>query len=228
MELVNEFTVNRPISETWEVLTNVERIVPCLPGAQLTKVDGEIYHATVRIKVGPIAAAFRGQANFVELNSEKFYLELKAAGRDASGKGSAAATITAQLEEVSENVTHCVVNTDLSITGKVAQFGRGAMEDISGKIISQFASNLNSMIESESQDIDTTPVSAGTPLDTPAQHEESTEVPRVRLIESPVSAPFKVINSKWADVLEAKWVQVVAVIAAMAVVGILARRTAKN
>jgi carbon monoxide dehydrogenase subunit G len=150
MELVNEFTVNRPIDQTWAVLTDVERIAPCMPGAQLEEIEGETYRGVVKVKVGPITAAFKGQAAFVERDDANHRAVLKGEGRDTGGKGNASALITARLESVSDAVTTCAVHTDLSITGKVAQFGRGAMADVSEKLMAQFATNLNTMLESES------------------------------------------------------------------------------
>ncbi|MCU1391562.1 MAG: putative carbon monoxide dehydrogenase accessory protein [Ilumatobacteraceae bacterium] len=146
MELVNEFTVNRPIDEAWAVLTDVERIAPCLPGAQLQEIEGDIYRGVVKVKVGPITAALKGEASFVERDDENHRAVLKGDGRDIKGNGNASALITATLEEISPTSAKCVVHTDLNMTGKVAQFGRGALADISGKLMAQFATNLDEML----------------------------------------------------------------------------------
>ena len=146
MELVNEFTVNRPIDEAWAVLTDVERIAPCLPGAQLQEIEGDIYRGVVKVKVGPITAALKGEASFVERDDENHRAVLKGDGRDIKGNGNASALITATLEELSPTSAKCVVHTDLNMTGKVAQFGRGALADISGKLMAQFATNLDEML----------------------------------------------------------------------------------
>ncbi|MCU1399546.1 MAG: putative carbon monoxide dehydrogenase accessory protein [Acidimicrobiales bacterium] len=146
MELVNEFTVNRPIDEAWAVLTDVERIAPCLPGAQLQEIEGDIYRGVVKVKVGPITAALKGEASFVERDDENHRAVLKGDGRDIKGNGNASALITATLEEISPTSAKCVVHTDLNMTGKVAQFGRGALADISGKLMAQFATNLDAML----------------------------------------------------------------------------------
>ena len=148
-KLLNEFTVNRSIDHTWAVLTDVERIAPCLPGAQLQEIEGDVFRGVVKVKLGPIATAFKGQASFVERDDVQHKAVLKGEGRDTGGKGNADALITAQLESVSENVTKCVVSTDLRITGKVAQFGRGIMGDVSEKLMTQFANNLNTMLDAE-------------------------------------------------------------------------------
>jgi hypothetical protein len=153
-KLLNEFTVNRPIDQTWAVLTDVERIAPCLPGAQLEEIEGDVYRGVVKVKLGPISTAFKGQAHFVERDDASHRAVLKGQGRDTGGKGNADALIEARLEPVSAEVTKCVVSTELHITGKVAQFGRGIMGDVSEKLMGQFAHNLNTMLEQ-----DNTPVS---------------------------------------------------------------------
>ena len=146
MELVNDFTVNVPVDEAWVTLTDVERIAPCLPGAQLQEVEGNTYRGVVKVKVGPILANFKGQAEFVERDVVNHRAVLKADGRDTGGKGNAAALITAQLTSKGDSTTHVQVTTDLTITGKVAQFGRGAMTDISNKLLGQFVENLETTV----------------------------------------------------------------------------------
>jgi hypothetical protein len=146
MELTNDFTVNAPIDTAWDTLTDVERIAPCLPGAQLTEIEGDTYRGLVKVKVGPITAQFKGQASFVEKDTEKHRAVLKAEGRDTGGKGNASALITAQLEPIAPDVTKVTVATDLTITGKVAQFGRGALADVSEKLLKQFVTNLEATV----------------------------------------------------------------------------------
>jgi len=146
MELINDFTVNAPIDTAYATLTDVERIAPCLPGAQLTEIEGDTYRGLVKVKVGPITAQFKGQATFVERNPDQHRAVLKAEGRDTGGKGNASALITAQLEELEPVVTKVTVTTDLTITGKVAQFGRGAMADVSEKLLRQFVMNLETTV----------------------------------------------------------------------------------
>jgi uncharacterized protein len=146
MELTNDFTVNAPIDTAWETLTDVERIAPCLPGAQLTEIEGDTYRGLVKVKVGPITAQFKGQASFVEKDAAQHRAVLKAEGRDTGGKGNASALITAQLEPLAAEVTKVTVATDLTITGKVAQFGRGALADVSEKLLKQFVTNLESTV----------------------------------------------------------------------------------
>jgi carbon monoxide dehydrogenase subunit G len=151
-KLLNEFTVNRSIAHAWAVLTDVERIAPCMPGAQLQEIEGDVYRGLVKVKLGPISTSFKGQASFIERDDANHRAVLKGEGRDTGGKGNADALITAQLEEVSAHVTKCVVSTDLHVSGKVAQFGRGVMGDVSSKLMAQFANNLNTMLDGEQDD----------------------------------------------------------------------------
>ena len=141
MKIEDEFRVDVPIDEAWKVLLDVERIAPCMPGAQLQEIEGDEYRGIVKIKVGPITAQYKGAARIVETDENAHQVVLKAEGRDTRGQGNASATVTATLTPAgSGTVVH--IDTDLNITGKVAQFGRGVMADVSSKLLGQFASNL--------------------------------------------------------------------------------------
>lgn len=166
MELKNEFEVERPIDEAWTVLTDVERIAPCLPGAQLQEVEGDEYRGIVKVKVGPITAQYKGRAKFVEKDDASHRAVLDADGRDSRGQGNARATITAQLVAVDEGRTKVSVDTDLHITGKVAQFGRGVIADVSEKLLGQFVENLESTVLSDGKAEATPPA---TPEDASAE-----------------------------------------------------------
>ncbi len=141
MELTNEFRVSVPVDEAWAVLTDVERIAPCMPGAELHEIDGEQYHGAVKVKVGPITAHYKGKAAFVEKDETTHQAVIRAEGRDTRGQGNANATITATLTPEGAG-TKVTVVTDLAITGRAAQFGRGVMTEVSSKLLSQFVSNL--------------------------------------------------------------------------------------
>ncbi len=149
MEINNSFEVKAPIDVAWATLTDLARIAPCLPGATLTSVEADIYKGHVTVKVGPIVAKFGGQAIFQERNDIEHRAVLKGEGRDSTGKGNASAIITAQLEVVDANTTRCTVSTDLTITGKIAQFGRGALADVSDKLLKQFVINLETTVLSQ-------------------------------------------------------------------------------
>ncbi len=145
MELTNEFEVDVPVDQAWAVLTDVERIAPCLPGAQLQEVDGDDFRGIVKVKVGPITAQYKGKATFVEKDDVAHVAVLSADGRDVRGQGNAKATITARLEEAGSG-TKVSVHTDLTVTGKVAQFGRGVMADVSANLLDQFVANLETTV----------------------------------------------------------------------------------
>lgn len=149
MELSNEFEVGVGIDEAWDVLTDLERIAPCLPGATLkevVEVDGVTQHVgTVKVKVGPIQTTYKGEAHIVEADRDAGRVLLVAAGREARGQGTASASISAQLTEQPGDDgprTHVSLVTDLSVTGKVAQFGRGVLGDVSAKLLDTFVDNL--------------------------------------------------------------------------------------
>lgn len=194
MEPLNHtFTVPVPIAEAWNVLTNVERIAPCLPGAQLQEVEGETYRGAVKVKVGPIQAQFKGQASFVEKDDVNYKVVLKGEGRDTGGKGNASAVITARLTVIDAASTQVNVNTDLSITGKVAQFGRGALADVSDKLLAQFSDNLNNLIASEPTPAE--PAPAPTPTADSGQ-------PVVRKIDAPEVAPINLIEAAGGTIVK--------------------------
>jgi carbon monoxide dehydrogenase subunit G len=141
MELNHEFRVGIPVQDAWKVLTDVERIAPHMPGAQLQEVQGDEYRGIVKVKVGPITAQYKGAATFLEQDQGAGRVVLKASGRDTRGQGNANATITATLQPDGDG-TKVAVATDLTVTGKVAQFGRGVMADVSSKLLGQFVDSL--------------------------------------------------------------------------------------
>lgn len=145
MQLVNEFVVPRPIDQTWAVLTDVERIAPAMPGAQLTERVDDQYHGTVKVKVGPVSAQYRGVAQFKELDPVAHHIVLEATGKESSGRGRATALVTSDLTEDGTQ-TRVKVVTELTISGPLAQFGRGAMAEVSSRLIGQFVANLETMV----------------------------------------------------------------------------------
>ncbi|MCF7549353.1 SRPBCC family protein [Pseudonocardia sp. WMMC193] len=141
MELINTFSVSEPVDRAWAVITDLERVAPCLPGAALLGVDGDDYQGAVKIKVGPVTAQYEGVARFASRDDDAHHAVLRAEGRDTRGQGNAAATIDLRLHARGDG-TEVVVLTDLELAGRVAQFGRGVIADVSGKLIGRFAQRL--------------------------------------------------------------------------------------
>jgi len=206
VDLNHEFIVNVPVNDAWVILTDLERIAPCLPGAQLTEVEGDTYRGQVKVKVGPIVAQFKGQASFVSRDDAAHTASLKGEGRDTTGKGNASAIITAQLTSVTPTSTKCTVVTNLTISGKVAQFGRGALADVSDKLLAQFSENLNQLINSSPTPAVTT-AAATTPVTTAAAS------PEIRKIESAEVAPLDLLGTAGAPILKLAIPVVVALVA---------------
>jgi hypothetical protein len=224
-KLLNEFTVNRPIAETWQILTDVERIAPCMPGATLEEIEGDVFRGVVKVKLGAISTAFKGQASFVERDDDAHRAVLKGEGRDTTGKGNASALITARLEPVDESSTKCNVETDLHVTGKVAQFGRGIMGDVSKKLMTQFANNLNTMLDkpaatpngdaaagqatagqaadkAASDDVDSGPQVTDEPVAAAPSAPNAGATPGVRKIDGPAAAPIELSDVAGSAILK--------------------------
>lgn len=195
MEINNSFEVKAPLDVAWQTLTDLARIAPCLPGATLTSIEGDIYKGHVTVKVGPIVAKFGGQAIFQERNDAEHRAVLKGEGRDSTGKGNASAIITAQLEVVDAQTTRCSVSTDLTITGKIAQFGRGALADVSDKLLKQFVVNLETTVLAQ----DTNQIEAPEKILSATNEEKvttSSDETKTRRIITPVeNAPLDLLGS---------------------------------
>ncbi|MFW2380886.1 MAG: SRPBCC family protein [Acidimicrobiales bacterium] len=151
MKLENEFVVNVPIERAWEVLTDIPEIAPCLPGARLTGQEGDVYSGKVKIKVGPVTAEYAGTADFLNLDKENYHVDIDAKGRDSRGSGNASAVITADMTPA-DGGTKVVIHTDLKISGKVAQFGKGVIGDVSKKLIDQFVECIHDKLEHDGEE----------------------------------------------------------------------------
>ena len=197
MELNNDFEVDAPIGQVWAVLTDVEKIAPCLPGAQLQEIEGDEFRGVVKIKVGPITAQYKGAASFVERDDSAFRAVLRAEGRDTRGAGNAAADITAQLETI-DGGTRVTVTTDLKVTGKVAQFGRGVMADVSRKLMGQFADNLRELIGGDGGDGG----GEGEEVDDGEAIEAPDPIESVRVIDAPEVEAIDLLGAAGAPMLK--------------------------
>jgi carbon monoxide dehydrogenase subunit G len=203
-QIVNEFTVNRPIDEAWPIICDVEQIAPCLPGAQLEEVEGDVYRGKVKVKLGAVATEFAGEAQFVERDDTAHRAKLAAKGRDTKGRGNAAADIYAAAEALSPTSTKCTVTADLHITGKVAQFGRGVMGDVSKKLMDQFAANLNTMLDEQASPAAAPSTGEATPSEAATEPSEpaSAGEPTVRKINGPAAEPVDLAGMAGPAVLK--------------------------
>jgi carbon monoxide dehydrogenase subunit G len=152
MKISNEFTVHTPIERAWEVLTDLPGIAPCMPGARLTGVDGDVYQGKVKVKVGPVISEFAGTARFTEKDASAYRAAIDAKGRDARSAGNASAMVTAVLKAEGDS-TLVSVDTDLKISGKLAQFGSGMIKEVSGKLLAQFVTNLEAKLAAEDEGV---------------------------------------------------------------------------
>jgi carbon monoxide dehydrogenase subunit G len=164
MKIENEFTVHAPIDQAWLVLTDLEGIAPCLPGAQLTGRDGDVYQGKVKIKVGPVISEFAGTARFVEKDDDAYRAVIDAKGRDSRSAGNATAIITATLLSKGDS-TVVSVDTDMKISGKLAQFGSGMIKEVSQKALGQFVVALEAKIAGGQAGPDPTPAGSGVLLE---------------------------------------------------------------
>jgi carbon monoxide dehydrogenase subunit G len=146
MELQNSFVVPADVDTAWQALLDVEKIAPCMPGAALTKVEGDTFEGTVKVKLGPVSMTYGGVASFLEKDADAHRAVIEGTGKESRGSGTAKAIVTTQLISETPSTTRVEVSTDLVITGKPAQFGRGVMQDVAGRIVDQFAANLAAVI----------------------------------------------------------------------------------
>jgi carbon monoxide dehydrogenase subunit G len=199
MQITDEFRVDVPVEQAWNVLLDVERIAPCMPGAQLQEVEGDEYRGIVKVKVGPITAQYKGVARIVETDEVAHRIVIRAEGRDTRGQGNANATVTATLAPDGDATT-VGIDTDLQVTGKVAQFGRGVMADVSSKLLGQFVECLHSKVltgdgpdaraaaPAATPAAPTTPAAPeirSAPTETPAEPSTPAASPGVRKIDAP-------------------------------------------
>ncbi len=145
MKIANEFTVSVPIERAWEVLTDMEQVIPLMPGAQLVGHEGDDFLGKVKVKVGPVTSEFSGKAHFVERDETAHRALIDGRGKEARGTGNAAATVVLQLHEAGDR-TRVTVDTDLKVVGKLAQFGSGMLQQVSEKLLGQFVDSLEAKL----------------------------------------------------------------------------------
>jgi carbon monoxide dehydrogenase subunit G len=167
IELDNSFTVPVPPEQAWDVLLDVERIAPCMPGASVLSVDGDEIEGQVKVKLGPLSLTYKGTAKFTEKDQGSHTIAIAANGKETRGAGTASANVTATLKPGDTGAETVVsIHTSLNVTGRPAQFGRSLLPEVSGKLIQQFATNLEAMITADTATgetaADTTPADAAT------------------------------------------------------------------
>jgi carbon monoxide dehydrogenase subunit G len=215
MNIQDEFRVDVPVGEAWGVLTDIERIAPCMPGAQLQEVEGDEFRGIVKVKVGPITAQYKGAARFAEKDEANHRAVIRAEGRDTRGQGNASATVTAALVPEASG-TRVTIDSDVTITGKVAQFGRGVIGDVSSKLLAQFVDNLERDVLSGSDaqsDASAAPTEAA-----PATPDGP------RTIDAPEAEPVDLLRTAGAPVLKRVVPAVVVIVVVVVVVLILLLR----
>jgi uncharacterized protein len=212
MELNNEFHVSVPIDVAWAVLTDLERVAPCMPGAELQEVEGDEYRGIVKVKVGPITAQYKGIAKFVEKDDDQHRAVLLAEGRDTRGQGNASATVTAVAIPDDDGTTVSIV-TELTITGKVAQFGRSVMADVSAKMLGEFADRLEADVLSQGSAAQPAPAPAPAAPSEPSEPvtqsagenpetAEESDPPSVRTIHSTPAEPVDLLGAAGPSILK--------------------------
>ena len=188
MKIANEFTVSAPIEKAWDVLTDLEQVIPLMPGAQMTGRDGEDVSGKVKVKVGPVTSEFSGKVRFVEQNRDEHRAVIDAKGKEARGTGNAAATVTAQLHDAGDH-TRVTVDTDLKIVGKLAQFGSSMLQQVSEKLLGQFVESLETKLAATTPAAPTTETKAATSVS------PNGEVPQPPRVAASPSRPRSICSS---------------------------------
>lgn len=209
MQLEHEFSVPAPPDIVWAAVIDPERVAPCMPGATLTAVDGPKFSGGVKVKLGPVSLTYKGSGEFLETDEKARRVVIKASGKDARGNGTASATVTVTLTPEGEGTKGTVV-TDLTVTGKPAQFGRGMIVEVSGKLLESFAASLAKKLDTPAEAsvepvTEVTPATgdgvqaapkptakatpAATPTTTPTATVGATDGPRLQLVDEPPSKP---------------------------------------
>ncbi len=189
MKLENEFTVEAPVEEAWAFLLDLEKVTPCLPGAALGEASGDGYNGTMTVKIGPVSAKYDGTVHYEETDESNRRAVLKADGKDARGQGTASATITSTLHEENGG-TRVSVETDMQLTGRIAQFGGNAHQEVASRIMTQFADCLSRRISGEEEPAAagagaSAQTNGGASAGASAGTSNGEEQPKVRKIEQP-------------------------------------------
>jgi carbon monoxide dehydrogenase subunit G len=183
MELDHEFTVPVPVDQAWQVLLDVERVAPCMPGATLDAADADEFTGRLKVRLGAMTVTYRGTARIASRDEEARAVTIDASGKEARGSGTASATVQAQLHE-EDGRTRVTVHTKLNVTGRPAQFGRGILAEVGGRLIGRFADNLAAELASEPEETE----GAGAPAESGPGTEGAVEAPAEARVEADASS----------------------------------------
>lgn len=217
MDLQNSFVVPADIDTAWRTLLDVEAIAPCMPGATLETVDGDNFTGSVKVKLGPVNMTYGGKAHFVEKDEAQHRAVIQGTGKETRGSGTASALVTCQLVAESPDRTRVEVTTDLTVTGKPAQFGRGVMQDVAGRIIDQFSANLEAIIAASGAQA--AAASAAEAAGQPAPVAPATPTPLPQAADS-----IDLLGTAGAPVLKRVIPAVLLLVAVVGIIWIIARR----
>jgi carbon monoxide dehydrogenase subunit G len=222
MKIANEFTVSVPIEDAWDVLTDLEQVIPLMPGAQMVGRDGEDFLGKVKVKVGPVTSEFSGKAHFVERDRDQHRAVIDGRGKESRGTGNAAATVTTQLHDAGD-YTRVTVDTDLKIVGKLAQFGSGMLQQVSEKLLGQFVESLEEKLAA--------------PTTTAPQPDAASKVSPAAVTQGPIApkatppaepAPIDLLELAGGGTLKKYSAAVLFALGAVAVIIILGRRARRR
>jgi carbon monoxide dehydrogenase subunit G len=198
MELDNSFTVPVSPDRAWDVLLDVERIAPCMPGATVDEFDGEVVTGRIKVKVGPVSLTYRGTAKFTERDPAAHLVVVEASGKEMRGSGTASATVRASLEPGdADDSTQVSIHTTMNVTGRPAQFGRGVIAEVGGKLVDQFAQNLAKQITEDSAPKDSATKDGATEDSATKDGAPEDSAPQAATpdTETPVSGPGSTVPS---------------------------------
>jgi uncharacterized protein (TIGR03382 family) len=217
MKIANQFSVSAPIEQAWDVLCDLEQVIPLMPGAQLVGHEGDDYLGKVKVKVGPVTSEFTGKVRFVEQDRDQHRAVIDGKGKESRGTGNAAATVTAQLHEDGDR-TRVTVDTDLKIVGKLAQFGSGMLQQVSEKLLGQFVESFEAKLTAENAGSPASPASPASPV-APADTEAAAK-PVAEARQAPTAEPEPIDLLELAGAGQLKKYGSAAAVAALAVLAL--------
>src|SRR5271163_653254 len=225
MKIANQFSVSAPIEQAWDVLCDLEQVIPLMPGAQLVGHEGDDYLGKVKVKVGPVTSEFTGKVRFVEQDRDQHRAVIDGKGKESRGTGNAAAVVTAQLHDAGGR-TDVTVDTDLKIVGKLAQFGSGMLQQVSEKLLGQFVESFESKLAAENDSSTSSPAdTAKAPsAEEPIPAWPVNPVPGTRQDPAPEPEPIDLLQLAGGDQLKKYGAAAAALLAVLVLIWVLRRR----